>query len=128
MSRKRINPGKSLPRPLLPSEIVRLLGRVVLGESVPNGFVTPCWMWKGGADKEGYGFIKVAGEKRWVHRVSHEVFKGPVPPGEEVNHGCYCRNCINPEHLNAEPASVNRSKTRRNKRIASMVGATEGEI
>ncbi len=111
--RKRINPGKPLPSQPRPSDVIRLLSSVIVSEEIPEGFDCPCWLWCGGQDGEGYGFIKVRGEKRWAHRVSHEVFKGPVEAGLEVNHGCHRRNCINPKHINAEPASVNRSNTSR---------------
>lgn len=83
---KKILPGKPLEGRLLPADIIRLLSRINLG-GVPAGFDSPCWLWSDACtDKRGYGQFKWRGKARWVHRVAHEVFKGPVPDGLEVDH------------------------------------------
>lgn len=61
------------------------------------------WLWTGSTTSNGYGKIG-AGEKRgWLlaHRVSYELFVGPIPTGLQVDHLCRVRNCVNPEHLEA---------------------------
>jgi hypothetical protein len=64
--------------------------------------INGCWIWIRERDKDGYGEISVHGIKRQklkAHRVSWEVFKGPIPLGLNVLHKCDNPPCINPDHL-----------------------------
>lgn len=82
--------------------------------SIPWTF-HPCRVWTGMVDRDGYATIKIGGrngKKRAAHRVSYEYFKGPVPKGCDVDHLCHTTNCIEPSHLSAVPARVNRSRQR----------------
>lgn len=54
-----------------------------------------CWIWSGRQTPAGYCH---AG-RGYAHRVAYEIAKGPIPPGITVDHICYVRNCVNPEHL-----------------------------
>ena len=62
-----------------------------------------CWQWLGRATKDGYGLINVRqGSKhvaRRAHHVAYEFFIGPVPAGLELDHKCYNRRCIHPNHV-----------------------------
>jgi HNH endonuclease len=59
-----------------------------------------CWLWTGHiATGKGYGRIRVNGEYQKAHRVSYELFVGPIPDGLQLDHLCRVRNCVNPEHL-----------------------------
>jgi len=106
MKRHPILPGKPLPGPIPLSAAKRLLIHCEVG-GVPDGFDTACWLWKGGKDKDGYGFIKVFGKSCVAHRVAYQLFKGAPPEGITVHHGCFVRNCINPEHLSLLPHTEN---------------------
>lgn len=58
-----------------------------------------CWMWKGPTSKNGYGKTTMA--KKWVmpHRVFYEHYKGPITLGNQVDHLCKNKICVNPAHL-----------------------------
>ena len=69
--------------------------------------ITPegCWLWTGHCGKGGYGQIGVGsrtdGTKRtaWVHRVSFQLYIGPIPDDLLLDHLCRNRPCFNPLHL-----------------------------
>lgn len=84
-----------------------LLGRFeakYIGE--PN---SGCWLWTGAwSERTGYGFIQNGeGKMDQAHRVSHRLFKGPIPEGLEIDHLCRVRCCVNPDHLEAVTRKVN---------------------
>jgi hypothetical protein len=63
-----------------------------------------CWLWQGFIDKAGYGRLRLGGRTLpvgYAHRISHELFKGPIPEGLHIDHLCRVRICVNPDHLEA---------------------------
>ena len=58
-----------------------------------------CWLWQPGKDKDGYGKIKVAGKHLRAHRLSYELYVGPIPESVMVLHRCDVPGCVNPDHL-----------------------------
>jgi len=73
---------------------------------------TGCWNWIGGTNPKGYGrFGLKDGNGKWrfyyAHRVSYEVFVGPIPEGMHVLHDCDNPNCVNHEHLHLGSESDN---------------------
>jgi len=67
-----------------------------------------CWLWTG-AKVDGYGVIKVAGQTLYAHRVAHELLKGPIPEGKQIDHVCRNRACVrqDAEHCEAVTQQVN---------------------
>jgi hypothetical protein len=76
----------------------RLLSKIKVDD---NG----CWLWTGFKGNSGYGNFEINNNKKdgrvtmKVHRLSYEIFKGPIPEGMLVCHTCDVRECCNPEHL-----------------------------
>jgi hypothetical protein len=66
-----------------------------------------CWIWTGALGIGGYGLFGgthwrktgVREKTRTAHRVSYELFKGPIPEDKIVLHSCDVRCCVNPAHL-----------------------------
>jgi hypothetical protein len=82
-------------------------------EIVDMGYETPCWIWTGATAGADYGKIGVGsrafGTKgvEYLHRISHVVYRGPIPPGHEVDHRCRVHRCWCPDHIEAVTDSEN---------------------
>ena len=56
-----------------------------------------------------YGQVLVAAR---AHKVAHLLWNGEVPEGLEIDHTCFDRLCVNPDHLEAVTGEVNRARAR----------------
>ena len=54
-----------------------------------------CWLWFGGWNSDGYGYLGGRG----VHCLSYEAYVGAIPEGLHLDHLCRMPCCINPRHL-----------------------------
>lgn len=68
-----------------------------------------CWEWMGRLDRRGYG---VLGTGRFAHRLAYETFNGPIQDGLTVDHICFNRRCLNPDHLQLLTRSENARRQR----------------
>ena len=62
---------------------------------VENG----CIEWQGTKNRGGYGKFYFRGKQDVAHRVSYELFVGPISKGKWVLHRCDNRKCVNVDHL-----------------------------
>ena len=92
------------PRPK-PSLRKRLLSK---SRQEDRGYDTPCFVWMGEKDKDGYGRIKRNGKYVQVHW----VLKGDPPKGMDADHLCHQRDCIRPSHIEHVSRSVNTQRRR----------------
>jgi hypothetical protein len=63
-----------------------------------------CWLWIAAIDPQnGYGRFGDWQDGRtrsfWAHRLSYELYVGPIPDGLVIDHLCRTRCCVNPDHL-----------------------------
>ncbi|MFI1942236.1 HNH endonuclease signature motif containing protein [Streptomyces purpureus] len=79
-----------------------------------------CWLWTKALDRHGYAEIKIDRRHYLAHRVSYELFVGPIPPGLVIDHLCRVRSCLNPAHL--EPVT-NRENVLRGEGLAAQNAA-----
>ena len=79
-------------------------------------YITPgCWIWTRGGSPLGYGAFWSEGKVKRAHRVSYELYVGPIPEGLVIRHLCHNPACVNPEHLlpGTQQENVNDTKLAR---------------
>ena len=92
-----------------------------------------CWEWTAKKNKQGYGEIRVNYKHTRAHRVSFEMFNGPIDGGNVVCHTCDNPSCVNPHHLFQGTQSDNMQDMVRKGRQAKHVkkgnnaGSTNGQ-
>lgn len=75
------------------------------------------WYWTGYIDKQtGYGTVNLDGRgtgPTTAHRAVYELLVGPIPPGDEPDHVCRVRHCVNvldDQHVELVTGAENRRR------------------
>lgn len=62
--------------------------------------LSPCWLWTGFLNRDGYGVIQFGKKRVAVHRWSYEFIGEKGPLGKMLaRHKCDNPTCCNPSHL-----------------------------
>lgn len=78
-------------------------------QSLPSNFTSRvdfggrggCWQWTGYVMSTGYGQYTISRKHYLAHRVAYELLVASIPAGAFIDHRCFNRSCVNPEHLRA---------------------------
>ena len=80
---------------------------------------TPCWIWTGEINRNGYGRMRLDGQRYMTHIFSYKAHGKPFKIGRKhkyvIDHLCENRACCNPDHLQqvTETVNLNRRYNRR---------------
>jgi hypothetical protein len=58
-----------------------------------------CWEWCSKRDRAGYGQLTRERKNLMAHKLSYQIFVGPIKKGLYVCHKCDNPPCIRPDHL-----------------------------
>lgn len=84
-------------------ELQRIFSKIQISSEYSfNG--TPCWLWRAGISKHGYGKIFFRERPSLIHRVMFAWLVSPIPTGKsastlQIDHLCKRKHCANPAHL-----------------------------
>jgi hypothetical protein len=73
----------------------------------PGPLKTPCWIWQGTINTEGYGVLRVDYKQWKAHRWVWRQQGGTFPKGLLPDHLCRMRACVNPDHLDWVSSATN---------------------
>lgn len=58
-----------------------------------------CWNWSGTLSDQGYGKFVVQKKQLKAHRLAWGLLIGELSKGDQLDHRCRNRRCVNPSHL-----------------------------
>lgn len=66
-----------------------------------------CWLWTAARFTQGYGCVSIWRKVKKAHRVAWEWENGPVPDGLQLDHLCFNKLCVRPDHLEPVTPAIN---------------------
>lgn len=91
---------------------IRFWSQIAIG-TIPPKHSTPCLLWTGLLNRNGYGWVYLRGRREMAHKIAWLDSRKPLYIGLVLDHTCCVRNCV----LHVEPVTVaenNRRKLERN--------------
>ena len=80
--------------------------------------VTPgsdgCLIWTGARNPKGYGTFRTEEGTASAHRWAYTFRYGSIPDGMEIDHLCFIRACVNPDHMEPVTHAENVRRGRHN--------------
>lgn len=83
---------------------------------------SPCVEWEKSRNRDGYGWQWRAGRMHYAHRLAYVDSCGPIPDGMTVDHLCFNRGCVNPDHLRLLTLDENRANQQKTYRTHCKYG------
>jgi hypothetical protein len=105
-----------IPQPTMP-DIKRFNAKT---KRLDNG----CVIWMASKEKRGYGRFFMQGHVYFAHRVSYVIAHGKIDPDLVVDHLCFNKSCVNPDHLQLVTAQQNSEN--RQSRVSKNYSRTRG--
>jgi hypothetical protein len=78
---------------LTPEDISRFWSKAAIRD------VNDCWHWLGAKTTRGYGEFSYRDHPYQAHRIAYQIIHGPIPSLALIDHVCFNRDCVNPNHL-----------------------------
>lgn len=94
----------------------------------PGAVLPGCWIWNGDMDRKYGAFSRGnrgtglstaelreagLGRRETSQRAAYRLLVGPIPSGFQIDHLCYFKLCVRPEHLEAVTIAENLERGRR---------------
>lgn len=97
----------------------------------PTPQPTPCRLWQGAVDRDGYGILtanNLANARVRAHRWVWISVNGPIEPGLVVRHRCDNRVCFRLSHLELGTVADNNNDTRTRDHLGPVLTLRPSEI
>ena len=88
-----------------------------------------CWVWTASVNEDGYGHLWHEGRLEGAHRVAWQLYHGPIPAAQQVNHTCdhpWCVNALKHLYLGTQLQNIQDTHARGRHRAVPQPGEANG--